>query len=65
MAAIATGIRMGWRKLMRFASTQIADPTMTMRRTTKKAESAAHIVLRCHGVGYLAGCVFTISPRAK
>src|SRR5438270_6759656 len=49
---MATGIRIGWRKLTMLAAVQIAAPTTTMRRTTKQAVSAAHIVLRCHGVGY-------------
>src|ERR1700757_4421105 len=49
---MATGIRIGWRKLMMLAAVQIAAPTTTMRRTTKQAVSAAHMVLRCHGVGY-------------
>src|SRR6266478_4004559 len=49
---MATGIRIGWRKLTMLAAVQIAAPTRTMRRTTKQAVSAAHIVLRCHGVGY-------------
>src|SRR6266536_558115 len=49
---MATGIRIGWRKLMMLAAVQITAPTTTMRRTTKHAVSAAHIVLRCQGVGY-------------
>src|SRR6266508_2130405 len=49
---MATGIRIGWRKLMTLAAAQITAPTMMTRRTTKQAVSAAHIVLRCHGVGY-------------
>jgi len=50
--AMATGIRIGCRKLMTLAAAQITAPTMMTRRTTKQAVSAAHIVLRCHGVGY-------------
>src|SRR5213592_1222284 len=49
---MATGIRIGWRKLMTLAAAQITAPTMMTRRTTKQAVSAAHMVLRCHGVGY-------------
>src|SRR5207302_7777134 len=52
ITAMATGIRIGWRKLTMLAAVQIAAPTTTMRRTTKQAVSAAHIVLRCHDVGY-------------
>ena len=53
MPAMATGIKMGWRKAMRFAATQIAEPAITIRRTTNTLESAAHMILRCQGVGYL------------
>src|SRR5439155_25828642 len=49
---MATGIRIGWRKLMTLAAAQITAATMMTRRTTKQAVSAAHIVLRCQGVGY-------------
>jgi len=49
---MATGIRIGWRKLMTLAAAQITAPTMMTRRTTKQAVSAAHMVLRCHAVGY-------------
>src|SRR5213596_3155091 len=49
---MATGIRIGWRKLMTLAAAQITAPTMMTRRTTKHAVSAAHMVLRCQGVGY-------------
>src|SRR4029077_4962428 len=49
---MATGIRIGCRKLMILALAQITVPMITMRRTTQKAVSAAHITLRCHGVGY-------------
>src|ERR1700736_2583601 len=52
MAAIATGIKIGCRKLIIFAPTQTTAPAMTIRRTTKSAVSAAHIVFCCHGVGY-------------
>jgi len=52
ITAMATGIRIGWRKLMTLAAAQITAPTMTTRRTTKQAVSAAHMVLRCHSVGY-------------
>jgi hypothetical protein len=51
MAAIATGIRIGWRKLMILAPAQMTAPRMMMRTTTKHAVNAAHIILRCHGVG--------------
>ena len=37
---------------MTLAAAQITAPTMMTRRTTKQAVSAAHMVLRCHGVGY-------------
>src|SRR5947208_15419285 len=49
---MATGIRIGWRKLMTLALAQITVPMIRTRRTTQKAVSAAHIILRCHGVGY-------------
>src|SRR6266487_2192742 len=49
---MATGIRIGWRKLMTLAAAQITPPTTMTRRTTKQAVSAAHMVLRCQGVGY-------------
>src|SRR6266540_503288 len=49
---MATGIRIGWRKLMIFAPAQITAPRTTTRRSTKQAVSAAHIILRCQGVGY-------------
>src|SRR6266516_344342 len=49
---MATEIRIGWRKLMTLAAAQITAPTMMTRRTTKHAVSAAHMVLRCQGVGY-------------
>src|SRR5215475_11121313 len=52
IAAIATGIRIGWRKLMMLAPAQITAATTTTRTTTKQAVNAAHITLRCHGVGY-------------
>src|SRR5204863_6941014 len=52
IAAIATGIRIGWRKLIMLAPAQITAATTTTRTTTKQAVSAAHIILRCHGVGY-------------
>src|SRR5262249_52954886 len=52
MAAIATGIRIGWRKLMILAPAQITLPRITTRTTTKNAVSAAHIILHCQGVGY-------------
>jgi len=48
---MATGIRMGWRKLTILALAQITVPMIRMRRTTQKAVSAVHIILRCHGVG--------------
>src|SRR5436190_22234581 len=48
---MATGIRIGWRKLMTLALAQITVPIITMRRTTQKAVRAANITLRCHGVG--------------
>src|SRR5260370_38418196 len=31
----------------------MTEPTIAIRKTIKNADSAAHIVLRCHGVGYL------------
>src|SRR5438094_10669844 len=37
---------------MTFAAAQITAPSTTTRRSTKQAVSAAHIILRCHGVGY-------------
>src|ERR1700730_375273 len=37
---------------MTLAAAQITAPTIMTRRTTKQPVSAAHIVLRCHGVGY-------------
>src|SRR6267142_4751882 len=49
---MATGIRIGWRKLTILALAQITVPMIRIRRTTQKAVSAAHIILRCHGVGY-------------
>src|ERR1700731_1121106 len=52
MAAIATGIKIGCRKLIIFAPTQTTAPAMTIRKTTKSAVSAAHIVFCCQGVGY-------------
>ena len=52
MAAIATGIRIGWRNATTFAPTQTTVPTMMKSTTTKIAVSEAHIVLRCQGVGY-------------
>jgi hypothetical protein len=33
------------------ALAQITAATMTTRMTTKHAVNAAHIILRCHGVG--------------
>ena len=48
---MATGMRIGWRKLMTLAAAQMAVPTITTRRTTQQAVSAAQIILRCHGVG--------------
>src|SRR6266403_3375867 len=56
MAAIATGIRIGWRKLMTLAVTHITDAAVTMRKTIKSAVSAAHIVCRCQRVGYRCVC---------
>src|SRR5438132_11765560 len=52
MAAIATGIKIGCRKLIMFAPTQMTAPATTIRKTTKRALSAAHIVFCCQGVGY-------------
>src|SRR5260370_5794444 len=52
MAAIATGIKIGCRKLIIFAPTQSTGPAMTIKKTTKKTVSAAHIVFCCQGVGY-------------
>src|SRR5439155_8322643 len=52
ITAMATGIRIGWRKLMIFAPAQITAQRTTTRRSTKQAVSAAHIILRCQGVGY-------------
>ena len=37
---------------MMLALAQIIAAMMTTRTTTKQAVSAAHIILRCHGVGY-------------
>src|SRR6266571_2883415 len=52
ITAMATGIRIGWRKLMIFAPAQITAPRTTTRRSTKQAVSAAHIIFCCQGVGY-------------
>ena len=52
MAAIATGIRIGWRNPIRFAPSQTTVLTIPTRMTTKIAVSEAHIVFRCQGVGY-------------
>src|SRR6266446_668658 len=52
MAAIATGIKIGCRKLIMFAPTQTTAPATTIRKTTKRVLSAAHIVFCCQGVGY-------------
>src|SRR6266446_7991726 len=52
IAAIATGIRIGCRKLMILAPAQITAARIAIRTTTKNAVRAAHIVLRCQGVGY-------------
>src|SRR5439155_284431 len=49
---MATGIRIGWRKLTIFAPAQTTAPRTTTRRSTKQAVSAAHIIFRCQGVGY-------------
>src|SRR5207245_3926236 len=49
---MATGIRIGWRKLTIFAPAQTTAPRTTTRRSTKQAVSAAHIILLCQGVGY-------------
>src|ERR1043166_3367290 len=38
---------------MRLAATQIAEPAITMSRTTKIADSAAHMIFFCQAVGYL------------
>src|ERR1043166_2172831 len=35
-----------------FAAAQITAPSTMTRRSKKQAVSAAHIILRCHGVGY-------------
>src|SRR4030095_15996534 len=40
-----------WPKAMTVARDHITVPIITMRRTTQKAVSAVHIILRCHGVG--------------
>jgi hypothetical protein len=53
MMAIATGMRIGWRKAITFAPTQTTVLTITMRRRMKTAVRDAHIVFRCQGVGYL------------
>ena len=37
---------------MMLALVQITATTTTARTTTKQAVNAAHIILRCHGVGY-------------
>src|ERR1700751_1282387 len=37
---------------MIFAAAKITAPSTTTRRRTKQAVSAAHIILRCQGVGY-------------
>jgi len=53
MAEIATGMRIGCRNATTLALTQTTDPTTITSMTTKIAVSEAHIILRCHGVGYL------------
>src|SRR6267154_1076881 len=52
IAAIATGISIGCRKLMILAPAQITEAKIPIRTTTKNAVRAAHIILRCQGVGY-------------
>ena len=37
---------------MMLAPAQIPAAMMTTRTTTKQAVNAAHIILRCHSVGY-------------
>lgn len=44
------------------AAAQIVAPTTTTSRTTKQAVSAAHMVLRCHGVGYSFMSCFERGP---
>ena len=48
---MATGIRIGCRKAMTLAETQITEAAILMRKTTKKAVRAAHMVFRCQAVG--------------
>src|ERR1700757_3303041 len=50
---MATGIRMGWRKLTILALAQITVPMIRMRRTTQNAVSAA---------GHWVGFVFVGGP---
>jgi hypothetical protein len=51
MAAIATGIRIGCRKLITFAMIQIAATNTKMRKLTASALTAAQMALRCHSAG--------------
>src|SRR5687768_11997744 len=52
ITAMATGMRIGWRKPTIFATNQMTEQPMVMSRTTKTVVSAAHIILRCQTVGY-------------
>src|ERR1043166_1708998 len=65
ITAIATGIKIGWRKAMRLAATQIAEPAITMSRTTKIADSAAHMIFFCQAVGYLLMLCQAQVPRTN
>src|SRR5207237_5592377 len=49
---MATGIRIGCRKLTTFAMIQITATTMKMRKQIAKALNADQIALRCHSFGY-------------
>ena len=49
---MATGIRIGCRKLTTFAMIQITATTMKTRKQIAKALKADQIALRCHSFGY-------------
>jgi len=44
IAAIAIGIRMGWRNAINLTPSQMTEAMMPTSTTTKKAERAAHMV---------------------
>src|SRR3954471_4231828 len=62
MTAMATGMRIGWRNPTTVARSQTRKMAMVINTMMKKAVSAAHIVLRCHGVGDLVIRSFSRTP---